>query len=198
MISSGIFNMALHFCKRKGGGVMLILRKSTSKILKARKYAKIIFKIELNFIYFLFLYFRWLSTMSSELKVKFIPTANKIIVPHRLLREPYYEPDYPIAVLYGTLGVEIAREMVSSLLKYSALYSSNGTLINNHSLVANLSLTAIDHQLKCINDFCVQNEISDAKTSNRTSLNTFINISAVKQASKVCKIFFFFKYLIPF
>ena len=129
--------------------------------------------------------YKWLSTMSSDLKVEWVPSANKIIVPQRLLKEPYYEPDYPMAVLYGTLGVDIAREMVSSLLKYSALYHSNGTLINDNGLVANLSLSFADHQMNCLNEFYVENAIGEAEIANRTSLNTLINISGVKQALKV-------------
>lgn len=131
--------------------------------------------------------YKWLSTMSSELEVKWVPTANKITIPQRLLREPYYEPDYPVAVLYGSLGVEIAREMITSLLRYSALYSSNGTLINDNGLVANLSLNSVNHQINCLNDFYVENAIGDVQIANRTSLSTFINISAVKQALKALK-----------
>lgn len=123
--------------------------------------------------------------MSSQTRVTFVPTANKIAVPQRLLRQPYYEPDYPISVRYGTLGIQIAREMISSLLRHSALYNANGDMLIDNGLVANLSLTSVDHQLECLVDACQANDVAEPTLANRTSLSTFISISAVKQALKV-------------
>lgn len=69
---------------------------------------------------------------------------------------------------------------------YSGLYSYNGSLINAQSLVANLSMVSIDHQLKCLIDLQINNNIeTDFEKSNRTILKTFTEISAVKQAFKV-------------
>ncbi|EEB18638.1 endothelin-converting enzyme, putative [Pediculus humanus corporis] len=132
--------------------------------------------------------YRWLSLVSSESKVEFVPSENKIIIPQKLLNKPYYEPEYPIPVLYGTFGVEISKALVSSLFMYSGLYSYNGSLINTQSLVANLSMVSIDHQLKCLIDLQINNNIeTDFEKSNRTILKTFTEISAVKQAFKSMK-----------
>lgn len=126
-----------------------------------------------------------MSPISSEFRVSIIPSANTIIVPQRLLNKPYYEPEYPLPVLYGTLGVQISREFVSSLLKYSGLYASNGSLVPDRSLVANLTLNSIDHQLRCLVDLLATNDVVDEERANKTSLSTFINVSAVKQSLKV-------------
>lgn len=116
-----------------------------------------------------------------------MPSANMVVIPQRLLMEPYFDPDYPKALQYGTLGVDIAKKIVSSLFKYNVLYNANGTRIKDGTLLANLSLTSIDNQLQCLGDLTSSLDAPDEKFTNRTSLNTFIRISAVRQALKVRK-----------
>ncbi|KAL0268403.1 UNVERIFIED_CONTAM: hypothetical protein PYX00_010359 [Menopon gallinae] len=131
--------------------------------------------------------YKWIRLMSSQTEVSYIPSANMVVVPQRLLMEPYFESDYPKAMQYGTLGVDIARKIVSSLFKYNVLYSANGTRIKDRTLLANLSLTSIDNQMQCLGGLAASLDVPDEKITNRTSLNTFVSMSAVRQALKALK-----------
>lgn len=107
-------------------------------------------------------------------EVAYLPTINTVVIGQALLREPWFDPDYPSGLLYGGLGSEVAAAILSAILPPHGLYSHNGTLLPPTGLVANLSRSSIDRQLACL-----------MGNSSAQGLSTFLSISSVRQSLKV-------------
>ncbi|XP_018016962.2 neprilysin-1 [Hyalella azteca] len=56
------------------------------------------------------------------------PTANEIILPMGILREPFYNPDYPMYLNYGSLGVVIGHELVHGFDNHGKRYDAHGNV----------------------------------------------------------------------
>ncbi|XP_076039212.1 endothelin-converting enzyme 2-like [Oratosquilla oratoria] len=56
------------------------------------------------------------------------PTANEIILPLGILREPFYHPAYPMYLNYGSLGVVVGHELVHGFDNHGKRYDKHGNV----------------------------------------------------------------------
>lgn len=56
------------------------------------------------------------------------PAANEIILPLGILREPFYNPGYPMYLNYGSLGVVIGHELVHGFDNHGKRYDKHGNV----------------------------------------------------------------------
>ncbi|XP_042888704.1 neprilysin-1-like [Penaeus japonicus] len=56
------------------------------------------------------------------------PTANEIILPLGILREPFYNPGYPMYLNYGSLGVVVGHELVHGFDNNGKRYDKHGNV----------------------------------------------------------------------
>nr|CAD7396102.1 unnamed protein product [Timema poppensis] len=124
---------------------------------------------------------RWMAVMAGVDAVSYIPEANKVVVPYRLLMSPYFHRYYPLSILYGTLGMQVASAVVSSILPWNVLLNPSGRLLSQDNPVVNQSLRAARWPRRFIAERIVKNHATE-HVANQTALQTVIDISALKQA----------------
>ncbi|XP_071545474.1 membrane metallo-endopeptidase-like 1 [Panulirus ornatus] len=56
------------------------------------------------------------------------PAANEIILPLGILREPFYNPGYPMYLNYGSLGVVVGHELVHGFDNHGKRYDKHGNV----------------------------------------------------------------------
>lgn len=125
---------------------------------------------------------RWIDTVTGY-NVEYIPTANKIVVPPSVLSSPYFDPAYPLPVLFGRIGVHLARAIVSATLPGNNLYAANGSFLSPLDPAVNQSRFMIDQAMTCLSKFVVSKKlVQQPSTANRTALDTVQWIASVQQA----------------
>ncbi|KAL1516794.1 hypothetical protein ABEB36_000651 [Hypothenemus hampei] len=86
----------------------------------------------------------------EEPQVRYLPSKNTIVVPRSLLVDPYFEVGYPRPVLYGRLGVEIAEAILSAILPYDSLWTSNRKILSPFHMTVNESLNSMRESVECL------------------------------------------------
>ncbi|CAG2053435.1 unnamed protein product, partial [Timema podura] len=124
---------------------------------------------------------RWMAVMAGVDAVSYIPEANKVVVPYRLLMSPFFHRHYPLSILYGTLGMQVASAVVSSILPWNVLLNPSGRLLSQDNPIVNQSLRAARWPRRFITERIVKNQATE-HVANQTALQTVIDISALKQA----------------
>nr|CAD7585853.1 unnamed protein product [Timema genevievae] len=124
---------------------------------------------------------RWIAVMAGVDAVSYIPEANKVVVPYRLLMSPFFHRHYPLSILYGTLGMQVASAVVSSILPWNVLLNPSGRLLSQDNPIVNQSLRAARWPRRFIAERIVKNQATE-HVANQTALQTVIDISALKQA----------------
>lgn len=127
---------------------------------------------------------RWMDMMSKpELKVSYVVEVNKVIVPQALLVEPYFHPEYPPAVLFGGLGVEMSSAVLKSIVPWDILYAGDGTLLVNQHPAVNQSARAFRHPVFCLRRWWNKEGLIEPEL-NETVYRHIAAISGVRQAFK--------------
>lgn len=125
---------------------------------------------------------RWIDAVTGY-NVEYIPTANKIVVPPSVLSQPFFDPAYPLPVLFGRIGVHLARAIVSATMPWNNLYAANGSLLGPLEPAVNQSLSMTQHSTTCLSKFVMSKKFAEfPMTANRTALNTLQFIASVQQA----------------
>ncbi|XP_046679024.1 endothelin-converting enzyme 1-like [Homalodisca vitripennis] len=128
-------------------------------------------------------FYRWIDAASNfDLRVHYVAAANKIVIPQALLQEPYFHPDYPLAVLYGGLGVEIASAMVQAVTPWDVLYADDGTLVDSQHPAVNQSKLAFLHPVSCLRHWWGKEGFASPFASDTTTYNTLIKLSGINIA----------------
>ncbi|KAG5881500.1 hypothetical protein JTB14_001644 [Gonioctena quinquepunctata] len=128
--------------------------------------------------------------LAEEPKVEYSPSDNAVIIPWSLLTEPFFEKDYPSAVIYGRLGVEIAEAVVSSIFPYKSLWTSDRKILSPYHMTVDESLKSCQSSLTCIEDQILNSKwISYHAASNETSLKTLIHLTAIDVAREALRSF---------
>ncbi|XP_022917898.2 protein gone early [Onthophagus taurus] len=118
-------------------------------------------------------------------RVSYSPSVNKIIIPKVLLNDFYYEDNFPWPIIFGRLGVEISQAIISNILPYDNVWTSDLKLLTQFHITVNESLNAIKSPMRCIEDSIILGKkLSDKTTANLTSLNVIKTISAVRIAEE--------------
>ncbi|KAG8236166.1 hypothetical protein J437_LFUL005273, partial [Ladona fulva] len=116
--------------------------------------------------------------------------ANRVFVPHQILIPPFFEPGYPRAVLYGTIGVEIAEAVTEGLLAEDL--SSDVNKLHEPVEVHSSATTSFIEPLppfaeetaNCIKKTVVEKDLATMDVANRTVLDTFVQVNAVRLSSQ--------------
>ncbi|XP_075237037.1 endothelin-converting enzyme homolog [Lycorma delicatula] len=127
--------------------------------------------------------YRWMNAMTEPgTVVQYVVSANKVLVPLAVLLPPYFDYKYPLAVLYGGLGVEIASAIVSSLAPWNILYAGDGTLlVPEHPAIEQIRHSVIP-PFYCLQGYLTRQSTENNPVRNQTVFHSLITISAVKQA----------------
>ncbi|XP_054286283.1 endothelin-converting enzyme 2-like [Macrosteles quadrilineatus] len=129
--------------------------------------------------------YRWVDAASShDLKVRYVAAANKVVVPQALLREPYFHPDYPLAVLFGGLGVEISSAVVEAITPWNVLYADDGTLIDRMHPAVDQSGRSFFHPTSCLRQWWGKEGFASSQASEMATYNALIKLSGVNIALK--------------
>uniref|UniRef100_A0A1B6L0T8 Endothelin-converting enzyme 1 n=1 Tax=Graphocephala atropunctata TaxID=36148 RepID=A0A1B6L0T8_9HEMI len=128
-------------------------------------------------------FYRWMDAASDfDLQVHYVAAANKIVIPQALLQEPYFHPDYPSAVLYGGLGVEIAAAMVQAITPWDVLFADDGTLVDSQHPAVNQSKLAFMHPVSCLRQWWGKEGFANPSATNVTTYNTLRKLSGINIA----------------
>ncbi|XP_069683411.1 protein gone early isoform X2 [Periplaneta americana] len=125
---------------------------------------------------------RWLDVMSHSPGPAYVAAANAIVVPLPALVPPLFDPQYPLSVLYGGLGVQLASAMVSAVLPWDVLYDADGKLLSMADAVVNQSALAVRGPMKFLTRELVKSGGVTELVANRTALATLRRVAAVRQA----------------
>ena len=71
---------------------------------------------------------KWLE-MVHTLKVSYVVSANKVVVPEVLLHPPLFHPGFPNSVNLGGLGFKMSEAMLQGVLGQGLLFDSSGKLL---------------------------------------------------------------------
>lgn len=89
-------------------------------------------------------------------------------------------------VLFGRLGVHLARAIVSATLPWNNLYAANGSLLGPLDPAVNQSLLMTEPSTTCLSKFVVSKKLAEQPTTaNRTAMDTVEWITSVQQAYEV-------------
>lgn len=125
---------------------------------------------------------RWIDAVTG-FTVEYIPTANKIVVPPSVLNMPFFDPAYPLPVLFGRIGVHLARAIVSATLPWNNLYAANGSLLGPLDPAVNQSHLMTHQATTCLSKFVMSKKLAERPwTANRTALDTILWVASVQQA----------------
>jgi len=132
--------------------------------------------------------YRWVDAVSQpDVRVRYVAAANKVVVPQALLREPYFHPDYPLAVLYGGLGVEISSAVVEAITLWNVLYADDGTLVDRQHPAVDQSARVFLHPTTCLRQWWGKEGFAPSRASETTTYNTLIKLSGVNIALRTMK-----------
>lgn len=121
----------------------------------------------------------WMDSLSED-SVTYVHEANKIVVPPHLLNPPLFHRNYPLAMLYGSLGVQIAREMLRALDSVGLAWNSRGQLVER-TVYTNRSLDNLRGMADCIASATKDLGIERDAVVDRTASDTASEVDAVRQ-----------------
>lgn len=121
----------------------------------------------------------WMDALTKD-DVTYVHEANKIVVPPHLLNPPLFHRNYPLAMLYGSLGVQIARAMLRTADVVGLGWNSKG-LLEERTGYTNRSLDNIRSRSDCIASSVMEHGIETDAVVDRTAGDTAAEIDAVRQ-----------------
>lgn len=90
------------------------------------------------------------------------------------------------SVIYGRLGVEIAEAVVSSIMPYNSLWTSDLRILSPFHVIVNESMMDAHKSTKCLAEYILNLNLDvPSLTANETALKTLLHLSAVKIANEV-------------
>jgi predicted metalloendopeptidase len=125
---------------------------------------------------------RWIDALSSSSSPVYVVSANKVVVSFHSLVPPVFHPQYPLPVLYGGLGVQLASAFVSAVLPWNVMYGADGTLVAPDNVIVNQSAHAVQGPVEFLTQDLVNSGHISESVANRTALTTMKQIAAIKQA----------------
>nr|XP_027237808.1 endothelin-converting enzyme 2-like [Penaeus vannamei] len=121
----------------------------------------------------------WMHALTGE-TITYIHEANKIVIPPHLLNPPLFHRNYPMSMLYGSMGVQIAREILRSVDSIGLAWNSRGQLVNR-SVYTNRSMDNLLSMAGCVAAATMELSIETDAVVDRTSLDTAAEVDAVRQ-----------------
>ncbi|KAK3866742.1 hypothetical protein Pcinc_027749 [Petrolisthes cinctipes] len=121
----------------------------------------------------------WMDALTKD-SITFIHEANKIVVPPHLLNPPLFHRNYPLAMLYGSLGVKIAREILRAVDAIGLGWNSKGQLVERTGFT-NRSLDNLRGRADCISSSVKDLSVEVDDVVGRTARDTANEVDAVRQ-----------------
>lgn len=89
------------------------------------------------------------------------------------------------AIIYGRLGNDITKAVLSSILPYDSAWSTDYKLLTIFHSEVNESLRITQKSRNCLKDFITKKQLSTSEVANLTSLETFKEIISLSVAREV-------------
>ena len=130
---------------------------------------------------------RWMSELLNN-KVSYAPAANKVIVPEYLLQPPICQPNFPLSVNMGGLGVMMAEALVEGVLGTGSVFSINGELLDgddasNFTLKRpTVAINALKRPSQCLLSAYSAFGVDTPDQLTKASLNTAVGAVALSVA----------------
>ncbi|KAG7157306.1 Neprilysin-4-like 1 [Homarus americanus] len=121
----------------------------------------------------------WMDVLSTD-SITYIHEANKIVIPPHLLNPPLFHRNYPMAMLYGSMGVQIAHEMLRAVDSVGLSWNSRGQLAER-TVYTNRSLDNLRGMADCIASATMDLAIEKDAVVDRTAPDTASEVDAVRQ-----------------
>ncbi|CAL4065627.1 unnamed protein product, partial [Meganyctiphanes norvegica] len=121
----------------------------------------------------------WMEGLSSN-TVTYQQEANKIVIPTHLLNTPLFHRNYPNAMLYGGLGVQIGRRMLESMDSVGLSWNARGQLVDRDHFT-NRSLDNMRGVSECVGSATLDLALEEDAVVVRTAKDTAAEIDAVRQ-----------------
>ncbi|XP_046389704.1 protein gone early [Ischnura elegans] len=125
----------------------------------------------------------------SSASIVYEQGANRVFAPHQVLLHPFFNPGYLRSVLYGTLGVSIAEAITHGLIGDDIVTSLYKRFDHDIYTTTPVSLVEplppfAEESTNCLKKLVINGGLAPIAVANRTSLNTFVHINAVRLASE--------------
>lgn len=118
-------------------------------------------------------------------QVQYLASKNQVIVPRSLLTEPYYEDGFPIAIVYGRLGLEIAQAMTSAILPYDSLWTADRKILSPFHMTVNESFKSVEKAATCLSRYILDINLDiPVIIANETALSIVTELTAVTVAKE--------------
>ncbi|XP_069942305.1 endothelin-converting enzyme-like 1 [Cherax quadricarinatus] len=121
----------------------------------------------------------WMDALSED-SVTYVHEANKIVIPPHLLNPPLFHRNYPLTMLYGSLGVQIAREMLRAVDAVGLAWNSKGQFAER-TVYTNRSLDNLRGMADCIASATMDLAIETDAVVDRTAADTASEVDAIRQ-----------------
>ncbi|KAJ8872193.1 hypothetical protein PR048_025795 [Dryococelus australis] len=131
----------------------------------------------------------WMSAMADEDTVSYIAVSNEVVVPQRLLVAPHFHPGYPVAVLYGSIGAQMAEAVASSVLPWEVLHRSDGSLVTGDSMLANTTTRMVNTAEQCMAAIQTKDQPS-LLLDRRAALRLLVKTSGLQAACHVSHVMY--------
>ncbi|XP_039296452.1 endothelin-converting enzyme 2 isoform X4 [Nilaparvata lugens] len=126
--------------------------------------------------------YRWISTMSSpHLDVQYLVSRNEVLVPVARLMSPFFDPEYPLPLLYGTLGTALAQAILSSLSPSNLHFAGDGTLLSPDHPALPPAMLASQSPFQCIHAWLARHSTTH-QLRNTTTLEAMLAVAGIRQA----------------
>lgn len=114
--------------------------------------------------------------------------VNRVFIPHQILLPPFFDPSYPRSFLYGTIGVDVAQAITQGLLSNDLMVDKRHEGIDVYTTTPSSLIEPLppfaEESTNCIKKIIVERGLAPIGIANRTALDTFVHINAVRLASE--------------
>ncbi|XP_068202547.1 endothelin-converting enzyme 1-like isoform X1 [Palaemon carinicauda] len=121
----------------------------------------------------------WIDALSAD-DVSYIHEANKIVIPPHLVSPPLFHRNYPYAMLYGSIGVQIGRAMLRAVDSIGLAWNSRGQLVER-TVYTNRSSENLRSLADCVSSSVMDLDVETDAVVERTASDTASEIDAVRQ-----------------
>ena len=132
---------------------------------------------------------RWIDALNL-VRVSYVTSANKVVVPEVFLQTPLFHPGFPNSVNLGGMGVYVAKSMLEGVLGRGLLFESDGKLRSyNGTLFGNSDMTQfndprpiLERDAKCLVDKYSASGLDTVDLLLKCRMDSVLTVAAVWQA----------------
>ncbi|XP_063591468.1 endothelin-converting enzyme-like 1 [Penaeus indicus] len=122
----------------------------------------------------------WIDALTGD-SVAYSHKANTIVIPPHLLNPPLFHRYFPLPMMYGSIGVQIAREMLRAVGPAGLVWDNRGQLIN-HTVYTNRTLDSLREESECVASVTINLSVEKDAIVEQTAPDTAMEVLAVRSA----------------